>query len=133
MLSIINIIWIFPIPFKQQLWQAIHFKYNYIGYLIKYILHFSWVGNNLVASCEGSTKYGPVVHVDFLKINRPCTCNVTAPFVGQLLVVSRVEIMHGCNTRIYISNTVTMGCPLSSFSSLALDVQRNQSLDVRAE
>lgn len=93
----------------------------------------SYVGNSLVTSCVGSTKHGPVVYVDFLKINRPCTCIVTPSFVGQLLVISREVIVSGCNTQIVIAESFIMGCPLRQVSTQTLNVNINQSVDVRAE
>lgn len=87
-----------------------------------------------IASCVGSTKHGSVVYVDFFKINRPCTCIVTPSFDGKLLVFSREEIiLPGCNTQINFNNIFIIGCPLQSFLSNTLNVQTNQSVDVRAE
>lgn len=57
------------------------------------------VEDSLVTSCEGATKYGPVVQVDFHKINRPCTCIVTPLFAGELLS----DIERGCISVLYTS------------------------------
>lgn len=87
--------------------------------------------NSLVTSCEGSTKYGPIIHVDFHKINRPCTCIVTPLFFGELIVMSR-KVVYACNAQVNVQNTFIFGCP-SHLSSQTISVTMNQSLDVRAE
>lgn len=97
------------------------------------ILIFSPADNSLVTRCEGLTKYGSFLYVDFNQINRPCTCIVTTMFVGELLVISWEVDVPVCNTQIAIDKKFIMGCPLQYFSSLMLDVQMNQSVDVRAE
>nr|XP_019923335.2 uncharacterized protein LOC109618915 [Crassostrea gigas] len=89
--------------------------------------------NSLVTSCEGLTKYGSFLYVDFYQINRPCTCIVTTMFVGELLVISLEVDVPVCNTQIVIDKSVIMGCPLQHLTSQTLDVQMNQSVDVRAE
>lgn len=92
------------------------------------------VEDSLVASCDGATKNGPVVHVDFHKINRPCTCIVTPLFFGHLIVVSRA-VVYVCYTQV----TVTVQNTLIVFrcqywpSSETIRVTMNQSFDVRAE
>lgn len=88
------------------------------------------VEDSLVTSCEGATKYGPVVHVDFHKINRPCTCIVTPLFAGGLLVISR-EGAFPCFTQVKVQNII-FGCS-SDLLSHSISVTINQSLDVRAE
>lgn len=97
------------------------------------ILLFSPAENSLVTSCEGLTKYGSFLYVDFYQINRPCTCIVTTMFVGELLVISWEVDVAVCNTQIVIDKSVIMGCPLQHLTSQTLDVQMNQSVDVRAE
>lgn len=91
----------------------------------------AYAENSLVTSCEGSTKYGPIIHVDFHKINRPCTCIVTPLFFGELIVMSR-EVVYACNAQVNVQNTFIFGCP-SHLSSQTKSVTMNQSLDVRAE
>lgn len=81
----------------------------------------------------GSTKHGLAVYVDFYKINRPCTCIVTPSFVCELLVTSREVIVSVCNTQIVINEKLVMGCPLRVVSSQTLNVNINQSVNVRAE
>nr|XP_034334195.1 P cell-type agglutination protein map4-like isoform X2 [Crassostrea gigas] len=86
--------------------------------------------DSLVTSCEGATKYGPIVQVDFHKINRPCTCIVTPLFAGELLVISRGRVFP-CHTQVYFQNIIF---PCSSdLLSQSISVTINQSLDVRAE
>lgn len=93
---------------------------------------FSAVGNSLITTCEGSTKHGSVVSVDFYQINSPCTCTVTPLFAGDLLVSSR-QVLHFCDTRVIVQKGIIFGCPLSSFSSQIFNVQINQTVTVQAE
>lgn len=88
------------------------------------------VENSLITTCEGSTETGPAVYIDFYKINRPCTCIVVSLFDGELLVISREEIVHFCNTRVTIEKDIIFGCPLSSVS---FSVKINQTVNVHAE
>lgn len=88
--------------------------------------------DSLVTSCEGATKYGPVVHVDFHKINRPCTCIVTPLFVGDLIVMSREVVVFVCNTQVTFQNSFIFRCP-SHLSAQKIRVTMNQSFEVRAE
>lgn len=96
------------------------------------IFLFCPAGNSLVSSCEGLTKYGSFVYVDFYKINRPCTCIVTTMFDGTLLVISWA-VVQVCNTQIVIDKSLIMGCPLQHLSSQALGVQMNELVEVQAE
>lgn len=90
------------------------------------------VGNISVTSCEGSSKYGPLIYLDFNKINRPCSCIVTPSFNGELLFSSRNENLNVCETRVIINNIFVVSCPSSAFAQ-TLSVEINQSVDVRAE
>lgn len=90
------------------------------------------VENNSLTSCEGMTNQGVAVFVDFYKINRPCNCIVTPSFDGSLLVTLRGLPLQSCNTEIHVQNMV-FGCPTQSISSQTLNVQINQSVEVRAE
>lgn len=92
------------------------------------------VEDSLVASCDGATKNGPVVHVDFHKINRPCTCIVTPLFFGHLIVVSRA-VVYVCYTQVTVTvqNTfIVFRCQYQP-SSETIRVTMNQSFYVRAE
>lgn len=89
--------------------------------------------NISLTSCDGLTKHGRVVYVDFFKIKHPCTCIVTPSFNGELLVSSRTVLINTCNTEINVQNSIVYGCPIQSISSQALNVQINQSVEVRAE
>lgn len=90
------------------------------------------VENISVAKCEGSTKYGPYIYIDFHKINRPCSCTVTTSFIGSVLVISEV-IKVKCNTQVMVANSLIFGCPITALSSANLVVEINQSVSVRAE
>lgn len=91
------------------------------------------VEKNSLTSCEGMIKQEVAVFVDFYKINRPCNCIVTPSFDGTLLVTMREVAVQSCNTEINIQNSIVFGCPIQSISSQALNVQINQSVEVRAE
>lgn len=93
------------------------------------------IKNDSLTSCEGMTKHGPIVFVDFNKINRPCACIVTPLFVGELLVSSRKAIGYVCNTEIQVQlqEKIVFGCPIPGFSSGSLNVTTNQLVDVRAK
>lgn len=90
------------------------------------------IEDSLVTRCEGATKYGPVVHVDFHKINRPCTCIVTPLFAGELLVISRGGVFP-CYTQVYVQNIIFRCSSDLLHVSHSISVTINQSLDVRAE
>lgn len=91
------------------------------------------VDKNSLTSCEGMTKQGVAVFVDFYKINRPCYCIVTPSFDGTLLVTMREVLVSSCNTEINVQNRIVFGCPIHSISSQSLNVQINQSVEVQAE
>lgn len=100
---------------------------------IFFFTYFFAVGNNLLTNCEGMTRHGPSVYVDFYLINRPCTCIVTPSFVGEIIVTSREVTVQMCNTEIVVQKSVLYGCPIPNFSSQTLTVQFNQSVEVRAD
>lgn len=71
-------------------------------------------------SCDGTTKSEKHLYVDFSKINRPCTCTVTASFSGGITVTSwRVEHSK-CNSRVTVNNNVTFNCKDGGYSSFDL-------------
>lgn len=86
-----------------------------------------------VANCEGSTKYGPYIFIDFHKINRPCSCTVTTSFIGDLLVISMEVINRQCNTHVIVQNTFIFGCPIQASSSVNLGVEINQPVSVQSK
>lgn len=98
------------------------------------MFEFFAVGNISLTSCDGSTKSGPAVNIDFYKINRTCNCIVTPSFVGTLLVTSRGEAtISTCNTEINVQNLLVFGCPINTITSQTINVNINQSVDVRAK
>lgn len=91
-------------------------------------------GNSAVTSCEGLTKYGTYINIDFSKINKTCTCIITSAFNGSLLV-SSLKVTYSCVTQInvtYGSEQFIFGCP-SHVSSTTINVRIDESVDVRAE
>lgn len=49
------------------------------------------------------------MYADFSKINRRCTCTVTALFVGQI-TVRAWRVKSECNNRVTVNNKVTFNC-----------------------
>lgn len=96
--------------------------------------HFYAVRNSIhiLSSCEGLTKHGPAVYVDFYKINRPCNCILTSTFDDKLFVSSIEAINYECNTEVIVQNTMIFGYPVNQMASIVLNVNINQSVNVRA-
>nr|XP_034334176.1 uncharacterized protein LOC105334390 isoform X2 [Crassostrea gigas] len=93
------------------------------------------VGNNIITSCRGPRKYGTNIYIDFFAFSHPCTCTVLPSFAGQLLIASR-EVTNDCKTHIIVKSTQTkiiFGCEIPSFITQTLNVNINQSVEVRAE
>ena len=66
------------------------------------------------------------MYADFSKINRRCTCTVTALFSGRIVVTSwRVEHSK-CNNRVTVNNKVTFNCKDNKYSMF--DVRINESV-----
>lgn len=84
-----------------------------------------------MANCDGSTKYGSYIYIDFNKINRPCSCTLTSSFDGSVLLKSMEVITEKCNTQVNVENQI-FGC-IPERIYKRLDVQMNQSVRVRAE
>lgn len=95
------------------------------------ILLFS-VKNNSITSCDGSTKYGSNIYIDFYEINHPCTCTASPSFAGKLLVTNRQK-MTLCYTQVYFQNVFIFRCYKDDLTSHELDVQNNEQFDIRAE
>lgn len=77
-------------------------------------------------SCDGSTKSEKYLYVDFSKINRPCTCIVTALFVGRITVVSWGVQRSKCKNSVTVNNKVTFNCTDTKHSTF--DVRINDSV-----
>lgn len=90
-----------------------------------------------ITSCEGSRKYGTTIYIDFHAISRPCTCTALLSFEGVLsITLASEEISYDCGTEIYVNNSHTtflFPCPISLPASNFLNVQINQSVDIRAK
>lgn len=99
-------------------------------------LSFFQVGYLAVTSCDGSTKHGPDIYIDFYKINRPCSCTVITSFNGDLLVVSMKGIGRICETQVTVVTVYNyrymFNCQASEVSAV-LHVKINQSVSVLAE
>uniref|UniRef100_A0A8W8JBS1 Uncharacterized protein n=1 Tax=Magallana gigas TaxID=29159 RepID=A0A8W8JBS1_MAGGI len=50
------------------------------------------VGYLAVTSCDGSTKNGPYIYIDFYKINRPCYCTVITSFNAESLLALQISL-----------------------------------------
>lgn len=97
--------------------------------------YYFLVGNSIITSCRGPRKYGTNIHIDFVAISHPCTCTVLPLFAGQLLIASR-EVKYDCKTQIIVKNIhngLIYGCEISKFTTQTLNVNINQSVEVRAE
>lgn len=99
----------------------------------KCFIFFFSEGSLSVSSCDGSTKFGSYISIDFFKINRLCACTLTPSFVGKLLFLSKRDVVQGCNTQVTVDNAFIFGCPISGLTSQTLDVQINQLVNVRVE
>lgn len=85
-----------------------------------------------MANCDGSTKYGSYIYIDFNKINRPCSCTLTSSFNGSVLVKSMEVIKKKCNTQVNVENKLIFGC-IPERIYKRLDVQINHSVRVQAD
>lgn len=97
--------------------------------------YFFSVGNSTITSCREPRKYGTNIYIDFFAFSHPCTCTVLPSFAGQLLIASR-KVTNECKTQIIVKNIQTQfiyGCEISSFTTQTLNVNINQSVEVRAE
>lgn len=111
-----------------------------IWFLLEFVINLALLStfnildeSSTITSCEGSTKYGPNIQIDFYKINRTCTCTVSPSFAGKLLVISKKEI-YLCSTKVYVTNnekTVSFGCQSEKVSSDTFNVLINKSVEVR--
>lgn len=71
------------------------------------------------------------MYADFSKINRRCTCTVTALFSGRIVVTSwRVEHSK-CNNRVTVNNKVTFNCKHNGFHTF--DVSINDTVLLEAD
>lgn len=97
---------------------------------------FFQVGYLAVTSCDGSTKNGPYIYIDFYKSNRPCYCTVITSFNGDLLVTSMKGIGRICETQVTVVTIYTyrymFNCQASEVSAF-LHVKINQSVSVLTE
>lgn len=76
-----------------------------------------------VTRCDGSTKSEKHLYVDFSEIKRPCTCIVTALFVGRITVVSWGVKHSECKNSVTVNNKVTFNCKDNKYSKF--DVRIN--------
>lgn len=67
-------------------------------------------------SCDGLTKSENYLYVDFSKIKRPCTCSVTALFVGNITVASWGVKQSECKNSVTVNNNVTFSCKDNGYS-----------------
>lgn len=109
-------------------------KYFYCCLLLFSLLS---AANNIITSCEGSSKYGSNIYIDFYAIGRPCTCIALPSFDGELFITSvSGDINYDCGTQIYVKNakvSYIFRCPISSFAAQILNVNINQSVGVQAD
>lgn len=101
-----------------------------IGFLLFFLANDS---GSIVSRCDNSKFFDEVLHVDFSKIGHPCTCVVSAKFVGEVLMLSKKSNAEGCNTQIIVNNNLIFGCAIQAVSYNTLNVQTNKSINVQAE
>lgn len=68
-------------------------------------------------SCDGSTKSENYLYVDFSKIKRPCTCTVTALFMGGITVASWGVKHFECKNSVTVNDSVTFNCKDNRYST----------------
>ncbi|XP_052707742.1 uncharacterized protein LOC128182998 [Crassostrea angulata] len=91
------------------------------------------VGNKLLTTCSETTAYGPLIYIDFYKINRPCNCTVTSMFRGNLLVTAQKTRISSCSTQVVVKGSRIFGCPLSQITSVTFTLLQYQPFAVQAE
>lgn len=91
------------------------------------------VGNKLITTCSETTAYGPLIYIDFHKINRPCLCAVTSTFSGNLLVTAQETKISPCSTQVVVNGSRVFGCPLSRGTSATFPVLKYGNIAVQAE
>ncbi|XP_056016793.1 uncharacterized protein LOC125677491 [Ostrea edulis] len=110
--------------------------YGERGYVISYSLTTNrvyidyTVTSSAVTTCDGSSKAGPQVYIDFYKINSPCTCTVTPSISGNLYITAEKVTVSSCTTTIIVRDT-RYTCPTERTLS-PLNVIANQSVTVTA-
>lgn len=91
------------------------------------------VGNKSITTCNFTIKSGPLIYIDFSKINRPCPCTVTPYFRGDLLVTSQEITISSCSTQVVVNGSRIFGCPLPQETSDRFELLQYQSIAVQAE
>lgn len=87
------------------------------------------VGNKSITTCYHTTAFGPLIYIDFYKINGPCFCTVTPLFHGDIFVTAQEIRISSWDTQV----TVNGRCPLSQGISDSFKVHIFWSIDVHAE
>ncbi|XP_062590739.1 uncharacterized protein LOC134252314, partial [Saccostrea cucullata] len=87
--------------------------------------------NPKVTSCDGTTKNGTQVYIDFEKINKPCNCIATPAFDGELLVGAEVTV-YPCDAYVKVNSTFLFNCKVKS-EYVALKVQSSNPVTVEAD
>lgn len=122
--------------FKSWNFQFYELKFNKILIAVLLLISNILAGNNAITSCEGSRKYGPNIYIDFHAISSPCTCTALLSFDGVLsITLASGNIFYDCGTEIYVNYSQTIflfACPVLLPASNFLNVQINQSVDIRA-
>ncbi|XP_052710920.1 uncharacterized protein LOC128185340 [Crassostrea angulata] len=91
------------------------------------------VGNKLITTCSETWAYGPLIYIDFHKINCPCNCTVTSTFTGDVLVTAQKTIISPCSTQVVVNGSRIFGCPLSRGTSVTFTLLKYHSIAVQAE
>lgn len=91
------------------------------------------VGYNSITTCHDTSAFGPLIYIDFFKINRPCICTVFSTFSGNLIVTAQETRISSCSTQVVVNGSRVFGCPLSQGTSVTFTLEKYQSLPVQAE
>lgn len=119
--------------FQSLLVFKIYFHFIIFVYRFFVVFFLASDSGSIVSRCENSKFFDKVLHVDFSKIGHPCTCVVSAKFVGEVLMLSKKSNAEGCNTHIIVNNNLIFGCAIQAVSYNTLNVQTNKSINVQAE
>lgn len=91
------------------------------------------VGNKSIITCHDTSALGPLIYIDFHKINRPCLCAVTSTFSGNLLVTAQETKISSCSTQVVVNGSRIFGCPLSRGTSATFTLLKYHSISVQVE
>ncbi|XP_062584164.1 uncharacterized protein LOC134245944, partial [Saccostrea cucullata] len=87
--------------------------------------------NTLVTSCDGMTKSGSQIFIDFPQINQTCTCTVIPAFDGNLFVGAVVKVFP-CDAFVRLTSEILFNCEKQS-ETITVPVKNTHSVTVLAD